>query len=76
VIKPIKLNIRDININNYQYLNCTTRRAKLDKDENSFVDKKTLKRGITSVIQHFSGKIEKFLNYDKNTSRSKKAYIK
>jgi hypothetical protein len=76
VIKPIKLNIRDININNYQYLNCTTRRAKLDKDENSFVDKKTLKRGITSVIQHFSGKIETFLNYDKSTSKSKKIYLK
>ena len=76
VIKPIKLNIKDINFDNYQYLNCTSRRAKLHNDDNSFIDKKTLKRGITSVIQHFSGKIEKFLNYDKNTSRSKKAYIK
>ena len=76
MIKPIKLNIKDINLDNYQYLNCTSRRAKLHNDENSFIDKKTLKRGITSVIQHFSGKIEKFLNYDKNTSRSKKAYIK
>lgn len=76
IIKPIKLDIKDINFDNYQGLNCTSRRAKLHISNNSFIDKTTLKRGITSVIQHFSGKIEEFINYDKSTSRAKKAYVK
>ena len=77
MIKPIKLNIKEFNLDNYhKYANCTSGRAKFHNKENSFVDKKTLKRGITSVIQHFSGKIEEFINYDKSSSMSKKAYIK
>ena len=77
IIKPIKLNIKDINFDNYKYLNCTSSRAKLHINNNSFIDKATLKRGITSVIQHFSGKIEEFINYDKSkTSMTKKDYKK
>jgi len=71
MIKNIQLNL-DNNFDDYQYLNFTSRRAKLHIDNNSSMDKKTLKKGITSVIQHFSGKIEEYLNYDKSTSKSKK----
>ena len=60
--EPYKIKI---DFNNY-----TMRRENKIKNPEKKIDKETLKKGVTSVVQHYSGVREKLNNYDKNTLKT------
>ena len=60
--EPYKIKI---DFNNY-----TMRRENKIKNPEKTIDKETLKKGVTSVVQHYSGVREKLNNYDKNTLKT------